>query len=494
MSCPANHIQACDFAQYLVSQTPVFDELIMEDITLTDGWIGNVSLFEVPFGTPPEITQDRFRTVVPNVTKPWGRVTAGSCLGNPCDPPQHQIGWGSDRLTYFEEQQAWDTPLLCFDQMMNVTHAKEQLDNIITKTLKPATNYVASNFLRRRTLYWSKYKQVANGNFGVPGTDGVFTYNWTLDANGDEVYLDMSVPPTRVFKLVPQMLQNEFGPLMREGYGGENPFKDTSPYIELVSDSDTMWELNHLGGATGVGGTPSIASNWRFEQWAASHKYWAYGFSGQIGDYLFRNDEMGLRFNFLTDLGAGVTNRYRYQVVQPYTNQVTTGAGGSAGIGRVPNRDYDKAQYVFSFISHKKGLELGVPSMANINPITPFKHRSLAGKWEFHMDNLGADENGVAINNEWGNKGKFAAWFKYYVRPLHTEFLEAIFHKREQKCTPEINTCHADPGYPHQYYTSTLPPCPVPDAFTALYGTGVPTGTQDGPVPTPVPDSTGPDV
>lgn len=465
MSCPAGTVRGCDFAQFLVDETPVFDDMIIEDITLTDGWIGNVSLYEVPFGTPPEITQDRFRTVIPNVTKAWSRVQSGSCIGNPCDPVPNQIGWGADRRTFYEQQQTWETPLLCIDQLMNVTHAEQHLTNIISKTLKPAVSYVSSNFLRKETLFWSDKKQVANANFGRPGTDGVFTYEWALGgvAGDEEMYLDTSVHPGRVFKLTPQMLQNEYNPLMREGYAGENPYKDeTGPFVELVSDSDTMWDLDRLGGSQGIGGVPSIVSNWRFTQWGDTSKYWKYGFSGQLGNFMFRADELGLRFNFVGDLGAGAHgangNRYRYQVVLPYENVVTTGAGGAAGLGRIPNRDFDKALYRFSFISHKRGLELGVPQWANI-PGAPFKHRSLAGQWEFHMDNLGEDSNGVAINNEWRNKGKFAGWFKYYTRPLHTEFLEAIFHKSEQKCIIEINTCSTQSGYPEQDYNSMLPEC-----------------------------------
>ena len=490
MACPDSVIKACDFTQALVDQTPRFDEMIMEDITPVDGWIGNVSLFDIPMGTPPEITQDRFRTVYPNVTKAWRRVSAANCIGTPCDPPQNKIGWGSDRLTYFEQEQTWTTPLLCFDQLMNVTHAKQQLDNIVSKTLKPATSYVASNFLRRMTLFWGKHRQVANRNFGVPGTDGVFTFQWVNGgANGDEeIFFDTSINPNRVFLLVPQMLQNEFSPLMRDGYGGENPFKDTAPFIELVSDMDTTWTLDKLGGQQGVGGgnNPNVPNNWRFSEWDSANKYWRYGFSGQIGNYMVRVDEWGLRFNFVGDLGAGAHggngNRFRYQVVLPYFNEVTTGAGGSAGLGRVPNRDFDKAHFRISFISHKRGLELGIPNMGSINPEMPFKHRNLAGRWEFHMDNLGADEDGVVINNEWRNKGKFAAWFKYYVRPMHYEFLEAIFHKGEQMCVPEISTCSADPGYPSQCYESALPECPQDGWPDSLYGTGVPSGSEDGPI------------
>lgn len=482
MSCPAGQIiQACDFPQFFVDQTPRFDELIMEDIRPTDGWLGNVSTGTTPMGTPVEITQDRFRSVFPNTTKTWTRVQANGpgCTGNPCDPTEHQIGWGADRLTYFAEQQTWGTPLLCYDQDMHITHAEQHIDQIISEILRPATSAISSNFLRKRALLWSKRKNIANRNLDQ------FTYVWTLAGpNGDEeIYFDCSASPNNVFHLVPQMLQNRFSPLMRIGYAGKNPFKETAPYIELVTDMDTCWFLDKLGGGVGVGGTPSVGGNWRFEEWGAANKYWRYGFSGQIGNFMVRVDEMGLRFNFVADLGEGAApNRYRYQIVLPYKNGVTTGAGGAAGLGSDENPDFDRAQFAITYISHKKGMELLVPDARPLNPEMPFGHRDFGGKWRFAMHDLGADASGNVITNKWENKGQFISWFKYYVRPLNYEFMEVFFHKREQFCIPEVNTCNPDPGYPAQEYSSTLPGCPIPGDFTALYGTGVPTGDQDGPI------------
>lgn len=496
MSCPASTIiAACDFPQFLVDQTPKFDEIIMQDIRPTDGWLYNVSTGTTEMGTPVEVTQDRFRSVFPNITKPWTRKVANGpgCNGNPCDMQEHQIGWGADRLTWYAEQQSWATPLFCYDQDMHITAAMEHIEQIISKILKPATTAISSNFLRRRHLLWSFTKSVANKNCSVPSTDGVFTYQWNQNAAGDEVYFDCSAAPTRVFKLVPQMLQNRFNNLMLKGYAGENPFKETSPFIELCTDMDTCWSLDHLGGQQGQGGAnnPNVLGNWRFTQFDDSTKYWRYGYSGQLGNYMTRVDPMGLRFNFVADLGAGANggngNRYRYQIVLPFVNQITTGAGGAAGLGSQPNPDFDRAHFSISQIHHKMGMELLVPDARPLNPEMPFGHRDFGGKWQFVMDNLGADSAGVVIQNKRRNKGQFIADFNYYVRPLHYEFLETFFHKREQFCVPEIDTCSDDPGYPTQSYDSTLPSCPLPSDFAATYGTGVPTGTQDGPVPEPQP-------
>lgn len=490
MACPSGQIiNACDIGQFFVDQVPVFDEIIMEDIRPTDGWLLNVSTGTTPMGTPVEITQDRFRSVFPNTTKTWTRVNAAGvgCAGNPCDPTEHQIGWGADRLTYYAEQQTWATPLLCYDQDMHITHAEQHISQLINKILRPATTIISSNFLRKRALLWAKYHHMANALLSN------FTFQWALAGpNGDdEIYFDTSANPTRLFHLVPQMLQNNFSATMREGYAGQNPFADTSPFVELVSDMDTVWFLDHLGGKQGVGtaNEPSVLGNWRFAQFSESSKYWRYGFSGQIGNYMARVDEMGLRFNFVQDLGAGANggngNRYRYQVVLPYENNITTGAGGAAGIGQDVNTDYDRAQYAISFQWHKKAMEILVPDSTPVNAETPFGHRDFGGKWMFQMHDLGADASGNVIKNAWQNKGRFAAWFKYYVRPLHYEFARVYFHKREQFCIPEINVCSAEAGYPAQNYSSTLPSCPLPGAFAGTYGLGVPTGSQDGPVPFP---------
>lgn len=472
-------IKACDFPQFFVDQTPKFDELIMEDIRPTDGWLLNVSTGTTPMGTPTELTQDRFRAVWPNTTKTWNKVVANGpgCQGNPCDPKEHCIGWGADRLTYFAEQQTWGTPLLCYDQDMHITHAEQHISQVINDILRPATTAISSNYLRKRALLWAKQKNTANKTLDQ------FTYVWTLAGpNGDEEqYFDCSVAPANVHMLVPQMLQNRFSPLMRRGYAGKNPFKETAPFIELVTDMDTCWNLEHLGGQNGVGpaDSPNVLGNWRFENFNETEKYWRYGFSGQIGNFMVRVDEMGLRFNYVTDLGAGAApNRYRYQIVLPYKNGITTGAGGAAGLGSDENPDFDKAHFAISYIWHKKAMELLVPDARPLNPEMPFGHRDFGGKWRFAMHDLGADSAGVPIGNKWENKGQFISWFKYYVRPLHTEFAEVFFHKREQFCIPTIDPCSDDPGYPTQTYDSCLPTCPLPDTWPTELG--VPNATTPG--------------
>jgi hypothetical protein len=445
------------FMQFLVDQQPVYDELIMADIRVTDSWIGNVATGTFPAHEGVAKRLDRFKHVHPNTTKVWSASQYAGCIGTPCDKTEHCIGWGSERIEYHLEEQSWCTPLLCFDSMMHVTHSEEQFEYIIGKILRPATSAIMSMFLRKHWL------QHAANRFVASRLMPQFTYNWTVDgpAGDEEYFLDMSVPPNQVFKLVAQMLQRRFNPLMLRGYAGENPFKETSPFIELVGGIETAWELDKLGAISmgsigGAAGTTVAAPgpSWRFTEWSAVDAMWRYGFSGQLGNFQWRADPMEMRFDYVGDLGAGAgVNRYRYQLILPYVNQITAGAGGDPGLGSIDNPHFQTACFAFTGTMHKRGMTALFADATPINPEMPFSARDFGGKWQFVMDNLGAAENGVVIENKRRNKGQFIADFKLAVRPEHNEFMEIIFHKREPLCVPEIDVCNPC-AYPVEVYNS----------------------------------------
>lgn len=455
---------SCDaFTQLLVDQQPVYEELILADIRPTDSWIGNVATGVFPAHSGVEHYIDRFKHVFPNTTKVWTATSYASCVGTPCDKNEHCIGWGAERVSFYLEEQSWSTPLLCFDQLMHVTHSEEHFEQIITGILRPATEAIMSMFLRKRTLaHASKRYYVASaGTWG--GVLTQFTYTWTT-VGDEEYFFDCSVPSDDCGRLVPSALQQRFNPLMRLGYAGKNPFAETSPFIELVTDIETCWDLQKLATGTGGATMPFPTSNWQFTEWGAVDKFWRYGFSGQIGNFLVRTDWAGLRFNYIGDLGAGsAPNRYRYQLVLPYRNVATSGAGGDPGLGSEENPDFDNACYGITFITHKKGITALVADATPINPEMPFSARDFGGKWQFVMDNLGADAAGCVIENKRHNKGQFIADFKLAIRPQYVEFINAFFHKREPMCIPFVETCQTCTGYPTQTYESCPDGCEEDD-------------------------------
>lgn len=442
MACPTNSIiRGCDFASFLVSQQPVYDKLILQDVRPEDSWILHMETGTFPSNTGTEHTLDRFNHVFPDTTKQWVRTQSGNCLGTPCDKTEHCIGWGATRTTYYLEEQSWQTPLLCFDNDMHITHAKEHYRQIISDILKPATTAIMSSFMRKRALFHAGKKWVANAAMSD------FTYTWTVSGD-QEIYLDVSTPPTS--KLTPQMLQRRVHPLMLRGYMGKQPFKDMPPLIELVTGMETCWELDkQVANST-------LADKWRFQDWDSANKYWRYGFSGQIGNYANRVDPMTMRFNYVGQLINGL---YRFQVVLPYRNVVSSGAGGEPGLKSEDNPDYQLAQYEMGFIWHKRSMQALVADATPINPEMPYSSRNFGGKWQFVMDNLGADSNGTSIENKRRNKGQFIADFKLAIRPQYTEFCEALFYKREPACVLEVGNCNTDPGYPTQAYDSCNPTC-----------------------------------
>ena len=474
-------LNGTQFTQLLVDQQTVFDKMILEDIRPEDGWILHVETGKFPAYSGVQHTLDRFNHVWPDVTKAWTPTSAGNCLGTPCTKTENYISWGSTRLTYFLEEQSWATPLLCFDQEMHVTHAKEQFRQIITDILKPATSAINSNFLRKRVAQFTKNKWVANANFGNSGTDGVMQYQWyqttdPLSAGGlTEAFLDTSVDPARVFMLTPQMLQRRVQPLMQVGYFGKQPFKDMPPLIELVTDLETLWSLDYFGGQQGVGsGSPSVTGNWRFESWDGTSKYWKYNFTGQIGNYAVRVDPFNLRFNYVGAITGSFpwgSRSYRYNLVIPYKNTPTSGAGGASGLKDDVNPDYANAQFRFTYIWHRRALQVLVSDASPVNPEMPYSSRNFGGKWQFVMDNLGVDVNGVAIENKRRNKGQFIADFKQAIRPQYTEFSELIFHKSAPAAVAEIATGVSDANYPYptQTYSSDPSTCAGPTTNTLTF-------------------------
>ncbi len=452
--CPESNsrISGCAFTSFLVDEEPRYDEEILRDIRPEDQWMLHIETGVYPSFDGTQKFLDRFNHVWPNVTKQWTNTVAGNCLGTPCDKTEHHITWGSTRINYFLEEQSWASTLLCFDQDMHITQADEQYQQIISDILKPATTSITSNYIRKRVSLYAQQQYIANRNFG--GSTNTFTFTWVVVGN-EEIYIDTNANPTNVFKLTPQMLQRRVDPLQRWGYFGKQPFKDMPPYIELVTDEQTLWDLDRLGGQQGIGGVPSISGNWRFTQWDDVSKYWRYALSGTIGNYMVRVDPLQLRFNSVGSVGGN----FRYQVVLPFKNVASSGAGTAPGLKDIPNPDFDAAQFAWTFVWHRKSGMLLVSEAGRLSPEMPFADRNFAGRWQFVMDNLGADQNGQPIENKRRNKGQFIADFKHAWKPRYTELSELYFHRREQACVVEISTCSPDPGYPSQIYNSAPVDC-----------------------------------
>lgn len=439
---PQGNVISCkQFQNFLVSQEPVYDKEILKDVRPFDGMIGyyQTGSFDAYSGT--QHTFDRFNSVFPNVTVPWNDFNGSSCTGQPCDPDENKIGWGYTRNTYGLERQSWGSDILCFDQIMTKTRAKEHFRQIIDDILRPATNWIMTYYLQRKAM------ELAGAKWAVD--TGLPSIEFTWDAGG-YVYLNVDDgagnPVDATGRLTPEILKSR---VTRQFFlGAIQAGKEGFDSLQLHTDKDTFAYLGKE--------VPTLYDQWRFGTFSpAAKEFYKYGFSGYVGDFMVKVLQFPLRFN---RVAAG-----RYQVVLPYVNVAAT-----EGIRSEFNPDYDNAQYQISYINNPRALRVLPYRPEAVNPAMPFMVRDYGGKWRFATNDLGADCNGKPIDNSRGNKGKFIADFQLAVKPEHPEWLEAVFHKVDRPCVTIVSTCNDDPGYPAQSYDSVNATCPAVIQFTAV--------------------------
>ena len=428
----SNVISCKQFADFLVSQEPVYDKEIIKDIRPTDGGlIGYYQTGTFDAFSGVQHTVDRFNATFPNVTHPWGATTGGSgvnCSGSPCDPTENKIGWGSTRYTYALEEQSWGTGILCFDQIMTKTKAKEHFRQIIDDVLRPATNWIMTYYLQRKALELAESKICVCA--GLPA----FTFTWD---DGGYVYLNTTQTPTG--RLTPDILRSR----VRRQYflGAVQAGKEGFDKLELHTDMDTFHYLCKED--------TTLKSAWRFGEFGpAAKEFYKYGLSGYVGDFVVKCLQFPLRFN---KVSAG-----RFQLVLPYKNVAAT-----EGIKSVYNDDYDKAQYQISYINNSRGLRVLPFRPEAVNPQMPYAIRDYGGKWSFATNDLGADCNGKPVDNTRKNKGRFIADFRLATKPEHAEWIEVFFHVVDRPAIAIVGATNSDPGYPAQSYTSVNTTCPV---------------------------------
>lgn len=435
------------FTDYLVTQLPVYDKEIVKDIRPYDaGLMGYYVTGPFDAYSGVEHTFDRVNAVYPNVTKEWVNTTTGNCVGTPCDPVANQIGMGNQRFTYRLEQQSWESQLMCFDEQMTRTKAKESIAFYISDILRPATNWITNFYLTRKAMELSGRKLVVTTP--VAGKLPEFAFTW--DSGGYE-YLNVTdantglpIDPTGL--LTANILQREVYPQYL--VGGNKAAKGGFEALQLHTDIDTFHYLAKED--------PILLNAWRFGEFApASKEFYAYGFTGYVGDYMVKTLMFPLRFN---KVSTG-----RYQVVLPYVNVAATN-----GIRSIANPDYQAAQYQFSYINNPRSLRFMAFNPEAINPQMPYLVRSYGGQWRFATHDLGADCDGKPIANYRQNKGKWYADFRWAIKPEHPEWLVSFFHLRQPPCLTIVEPCQDDPGYPAQSYDSANAACDSVIEFTAI--------------------------
>ena len=447
-----NVISCKQFQSFLVSQEPVYDKEILKDIRPFDGLIGyyNTGSFDAYSGTTH--TFDRFNSVFPNVTGAWENPTGAACTGTPCDTEENKIGWGFTRNTYSLEKQAWGSDLLCFDQIMTKTKAKEHFRQIIDDVLRPATNWITTYYLQRKAMELSGYNVISNtqpGAFACKAGLPAIAFSWVGTGYSVLRVTDVAAAPIAAATLgllTPDILRSR---VTRQYFlGAVQAGKDGYDSLQLHTDKETFRYLSK--------DNPLLVSSWRFGEFApAAKEFYKYGFMGYVGDFMVKVLQFPLRFVSTATPG-------NYRLVLPYRNVTAT-----EGIRSEFNPDYNNAQFQISYINNPRALRVLPFRPEAVNPNMPFLVRDYGGRWKFATNDLGADCAGKPIDNSRGNKGKFIADFQLAVKPEHPEWLEAIFHKVQGACPVIVTGCAADPGDSEQNYNSADPVCPRVIQFLA---------------------------
>jgi len=433
-------INCRNFSHVIATRAEHLDEEVIKAMHPIDTWIGHVSIGRFPALDGVEHTFDRFEQVFPDLRGTWEDVTNAPCVGTPCDPDMTTINMGFTRDSYKLQRKTYASCLVCFDQILSLDRAKTQYAWYV-EMLQRAAKIIGSHRLRTEGLRISGQKWSLANNTLVPITA---TWDATM------TFLTISTYPTS--KLTARHLQRSVQPQIRHGALGPKLNKSQAPMLEFVTTQDEIWDLCQ--------GCPELADHWRFTNFGTDGAaYYKYGWTGRCGNFGLRDDTFSLRFNLVRTLpGGGAV----LQLVYPYNNISAT-----QGIKENVNADFDAAPVQIDFIWHRDAMTSMVRDTTVINPEMPFAARDFGGKWMWANNNLtcGTDTNGnpIAVDNSWGNKGRFQAMWSWATKAEHPELAEVFVHLREPACIVDIPVCVADPGYPEQNYDSACEECSETD-------------------------------
>ncbi len=427
------------FTDFLSRRSEHLDDMIIRSLHPTDTWIGKVNVGRFKAEDGVEHTFDRFENVFPDLSGCWSDVTAGSCVGTPCDPEETKIGIGFTRDSYTLQRRSYATDLFCFDQILSADRAKEQFSHII-RTLRRASSLITSHRLRTEAFRIAAKKWVLRDNTLVP-----LTAVW----NADCTQLTVNALPQS--KITPRHLQRRVIPQRLLGALSETPTPvgpemrrgKIRPFLEFVTDPETLWEM--------VEGNSELSDKWRFSEFENAAEFYEYGWDGHVGNYAVRTDTSVLRFKCI--------NSTTLQLVFPYTNVAAT-----EGIKESLNEDYENAEFQLSAIWHPMAMTSLVQDTTVINPEMPFAMRDFAGKWQFAMNNLTCQQEDGSlgpVDNARMNKGKFLADWRFATKAEYPEFSEWFLHLRQPACVVDAPICTAAVcEYATQDYNSANDPCP----------------------------------
>lgn len=425
----------------LARQTPVYDEMFLEDFKPLDSAVMGRHLTEKwDQGDGDTHFYDKVEIGQPDISQSWQRISSGECE-NACAAPRVHVSWGTTRNSYYMEQFRIISPLMCLTQLRYSTKPGEQIAKIY-KGLKKLPEIYNSDFLRVHAFDKAPTVQICSSDFGTFTPDISPDTLPSANISGQLTLVNLgsanNLPASELTFNYLDYLSTQLG---LEGYSNAGSGLPDGMY-NLMTDQRTWFRLTN--------GNPSMKDMMALGDPSEASPLYKIGQGVQkpFGNYVPTLDKQPIRFQHM---GSGVLQR-----VYPYYN--TTADTGNK---RVVNPAYINARYQLSFIWHPKAIKLFTPDFRKMHEKVPTVNSAMYGQWTL-VNNQGAliyeqpDGTSCTKNND------EQLWF-YWLCALelgfkyeYPEFIMPILHLVDgsgKDSTVDAPVCGSAPAYVAQNYS-----------------------------------------
>lgn len=427
----------------LARQTPVYDEVFLQDYT-SDMWgapyLGRHQTRQWTFETDT-LYFDKVHVGQPDFTATWQVINAGECASpGPCDAPYAFINWGSTRDTAFMEQLDLRSTPMCLEQLVRVPHVGEQMSKIWKNVRRIPLSY-SDDFVRTRQVSYHDTLQICGSGLS---TFAITTANTAANMVTLNLGSAANLPTSQLNWTYLKYLGQQ---LTMKGYSQDSGLP--ASMANLITHSLTWQNLTSQN--------PEIKPMLALKDWQAATDLYKLGkgISAEAFGFISPTfDEQQLRFQLS---GTSLLER-----VLPYLNSPAT-----TGEKPIVNPAYLNARYAISQFIHPKASVVYTPKGAKIHEMIPTISASMYGKWKFVNPEgvimwYNTDGTTCTKNND---KQQWFYWlcplqqgFRYDQRELQMPILHLI-DGSGSACMVNTPVCGTAPQYVEQNYDDDPAQC-----------------------------------
>jgi len=358
----------------------------------------------------------------------WAQFFADPCLGAPCKMDIRYIGHGVTQKKFGRYRQEYRSSVFCLDQLNTIEEAPRKLD-IIVKGYKNIPEEVAGGFIRQLSLVnagttaeggglWLTGVQDGSGNpvaidmdaamlavsaGGAAGTTNGLFINLNalggLDAIVSAGYITAATTAglsAKMSQVTMEYLANQQEDLALAGY--HNQKMAVNGKFEITMDGTTSRLL--------TAANPALTALYKASDFTKAGEFYGLGVAAGCGDWLFKRDNMQMRFRFRSDLdgknlaGSALARAVWVEQIQPFENVAAT-----FGIKPRPNPQWKNAPIRMYHCYNRDAREIYVGDITSVNSEMKFGlARSFMGKWSWkHPDFFRATDPGTGTVCDYDN-------------------------------------------------------------------------------------------